>query len=349
MPGMSDEYRECLDAVAFRLWRRVRPLLKWASGEWLGKIFAVAGIIVAVAALAVRGLDWPALIIAVLALLPVFGYGLDRRIKRVAMRRAAGPDAKIHPHDFLCAPLKLDPGYRLSRPAGTSIAQLYPYVDLSDHDVFIHMENPDISREERAAVYERWYNRCPDAFMHLEKMVDGVWRPISISIMLPVSKEGYRTITARATGHRISVIDLDDYGILPRPASKNPIVLIDTWIVDRPGGFGGPGHGKTAARGGNANLLVLRHLAQFWNSANKFRPMVFLVETDNQRLIPALVSMSFQNSGVSKIGETFYRTDRSQFDTLAPAEFKRIKDTVRVIENLTVVPGTTPRPERWYY
>lgn len=130
MPGKSDEYFERLDAVAFRLWRRVLPLLKWASREWLGKAFAVAGLVVAVAALAIGGLDRLAVIIAVLALLPTFGYALERGMKRVAMRRAAGPDAKIHPRDFLCAPLKLDQGYRLSRPADASMAQLYPYVDL---------------------------------------------------------------------------------------------------------------------------------------------------------------------------------------------------------------------------
>jgi hypothetical protein len=349
VPGKSDEYRERLDALAFRLWRRVLPLLKWTAREQLGRALAVTGLILAVAAaFAIGGLELPAMVVAVLTLLPAFGYGLDRRIKQVARRRAAGPDSKIHPRDFLCAPVKPDPGYRLSRPADASSAQLYPYVDLSHHDVFINMEN-ELSRKERAAVYERWYHRCPDAFMHLEKIANGMWRPISISIMLPLSKEGYRTITALASGHGISVIDLDEHGILPRPPSKNPIVLIDTWIVDRPGGFGGTGHGKTDARGGNANLLVLRHLAQFWNSASKFRPMIFLVETENQRLIPTLVSMSFQQSGASKIGEAFYRTDRTQFDTLASAEFAQIKDTVHAIENLAVVNGTAPQPQGWYY
>ena len=174
MSGQSDEYRERLDVVAFRIWRRVLPLLNWISRERLGRTFAVIGFLLALAAaFAVGGLELPALLVAFIAVLSAFGYALDRRVRRIARRRAAGPDSKIHPCDFLCAPLTLDPSYRLARPADGSMAQLYPYVDLSHHDVFIQMEN-------------------------------------------------------ESSGHGISVVDLDEHGILQRPHSKNPIVLIDT-------------------------------------------------------------------------------------------------------------------------
>jgi hypothetical protein len=162
------------------------------------------------------------------------------------------------------------------------MAQLYPHVDLSDHSFFIQAENPDLTRDQRYSLYERWYGLCPDGFMHLEKWDGRQWRPISVSILLPLSGSGYRSITAQSEAHRLSVVDLDADGIRPRVTGKNPFLLIDTWIVDREGGFGGAGHGKSDSRGGNANLLVLRHLTLFWTPATRLRHLCILVETANR-------------------------------------------------------------------
>ena len=67
--------------------------------------------------------------------------------------------------------------------------------------------------------------------------------------MLPLSGPGYRTITAKSEPHRLSVVDLDWDGIRPEVTDGNPFLLIDTWIVDRDGGFGGAGHGNPTSAG----------------------------------------------------------------------------------------------------
>lgn len=310
--------------------------------------YSVAGFALAVFAVRIASIGWPAVVVAGLGMLAGFGYAMDGLIKRFSMHVASGHDSKISPRDFLNAPQQPDDGYRLVRPSDDSREQLYPYVDLSDHSLFIQLENPDLTRGARAALYARWYGLCPEGFMHLEKLVDGQWRPISVSIVLPLSIAGYRAITALGPARR-SVVDLGQDGILRRPSTKHQFLLIDTWIVDREGGYGGQGHGKSATRGGNANLLVLRHIAQFWNSANRFRQTTFLVETANPRLLPALEELTFRESGTSKIDEAFYQTTKSQFDAVAPAEFARVKKEIRAIEAIAVVVGTAPVPTGWYY
>jgi hypothetical protein len=185
--------------------------------------------------------------------------------------------------------------------------------------------------------------------MHLEARDGEQWRPIAVSIMLPLSAAGFRAITAKDQAHRLSVINLDHEGICLRPDTRHPFLLIDTWIVDREGGFGGAGHGKSQSRGGNANLLVLRHLAQFWNSATHFRHMVFLVETANPHLVPALEMMAFRRSETSNIGEAFYMASTEQIDAVAPIEYSRLKNLLKKIESVPVHTGTVSAPAGWYY
>jgi hypothetical protein len=156
----------------------------------------------------------------------------------------------------------------------------------------VQAEN-DLTRDQRASLYERWDTLCPAGFMHLEVREGDHWRPVAVSIMLPLSGAGFKAITARDK-RRLSVIDLDEDGIRQTLDRAHPFLLIDTWIVDRQGGFGGAGHGKSGARGGNANLLVLRHLTQFWNSSRRSAHLTLLVETANPRLIPALQMLSFR-------------------------------------------------------
>jgi hypothetical protein len=119
--------------------------------------------------------------------------------------------------------------------------------------------------------------------------------------------------------------------------------------VDREGGFGGAGHGKSGSRGGNANLLVLRHLTQFWDSSRRSAHLTLLVETANPRLIPALQMLSFRKSGTSNIGEDFYLTSIDQVDAVARAEFAKIKAALKQIESAPVHAGTAPVPRDWYY
>jgi hypothetical protein len=314
----------------------------------MANMYSISGFVFAIIAIPVTLIAWPAVVVAGLGMFVGFGYAMDGYVKRFSMRVAAGHDSKIHARDFYNSPLTPDEGYRLARPTGASPAQLYPYTDLSDHSLFIQAEN-DLTRDQRQSLYERWYALCPDAFMHLEVQDGEQWRPIAVSIILPLSATGYRAITTSDKAHRLSVVDLDHEGIHPRPTARHPFLLIDTWIVDREGGFGGAGHGKSESRGGNANLLVLRHLTQFWNSTNRFRHIFFLVETANPRLVPALEMMSFKKNGTSNIGEAFYQTSTEQMDAVAPSEFIRLKNVLREIESVPVHAGTAPVPADWYY
>jgi hypothetical protein len=359
---MAANRRERVSTFLYRLWQEVRPSLEAAASQRRGLLYAVAALFLAVAVILGRlGLydlgpvaDWVGLILAVISLFAAGFYFVDAWLLRLGMHMAPAPDPSIRALDFQRAPRKLDPEYRLARPTDSSREQLYPYVDLSNHEPFIAGENIQLTRDKRLELYQRWYGFCPDGFMHLEKKVEHRWRPISVSIMLRLSDEGYRAITHRRPHRRVSVIYLDENDILGEYESdknkKGPVVLIDTWIVDR-NGYGGAGHGKTDQRGGNANLLVLRHVAQFWNSATGFPvSMTFLVETGNPRLVPSLIESGFQETGDSNIGEKFYVLNPDQFHSNAAADtFALMKAAVQEIENVAVNTGTSPAPPDWYY
>ena len=225
--------REWLNMQVFRYWRFVRPLLRTTSSPRSAFTLSAVGAVLAVASLSLTAYAWPAAIVAVGAMYPTVGYSMIGRAKRVAMHVAVGHDSSIKPRDFINAPRSVDTGFRLVRPADASWAQLYPYVDLSDHSLFIQMEN-DLTREQRYELYERWYSLCPKGFMHLEKQgPDGNWRPISVSIMLPLSGPGYRTITAKSEPHRLSVVDLDWDGI-PVGSDRRESVFADRHLDRRP-------------------------------------------------------------------------------------------------------------------
>ena len=351
--GMGDlsvyERRERVHVLVFRFFGLIRPLTKTASTPRSASMLSAGGATLAVLGIPFAALvAWPAVIVAVIGLYAAIGYALLAYVRRLSMRVAPGHDRGINQRDFLNAPRSPDAGYRLVRPKDATWAQLYPYVDLSDHSRFIQMEN-DLTREQRYELYERWYGLCPDGFMHLEKQIGERWRPISVSIMLPLSGFGYRAITAKSEPRRLSVIELDRDGIKPRVTRTNPFLLIDTWIVDREGGYGGTGHGKSENRGGNANLLVLRHLAQFWHPAHGLKHVSILVETANRHLVPALEMLSFRQSGSSNIDEEFYLTTPMQFGAMYPEEFGRLKEALEAAEALDVVIGTAPVPAGWYY
>jgi hypothetical protein len=345
--GQADDWRERFAISVFRIWLFIRPIVRSASSVRMAVIYSILGFLTAAAAIPIALIAWPGAIVAGVAMFAGLEYAMDGYFKRLSMRVATAHDTKIHARDFINPPLVPDDGYRLACPTDASRAQLYPYTDLSDHSLFIQAEN-DLTRDQRESLYERWYALCPDAFMHLELNDGKQWRPIAVSIILPLSKADYRAITAK-DAHRLSVVDLDHEGILPRPGDKGRFLLIDTWIVDREGGYGGAGHGKSDNRGGNANLLVLHHLTRFWGSSARPGTMTFLVETANPHLIPALEMLSFKKSGTSNIGEDFYETYLGRMDSVVPTEFTRLKTVLRQVGSCPVHAGTAPVPANWYY
>lgn len=63
--------------------------------------------------------------------------------------------------------------------------------------------------------------------MHLEVREADHWRPIAVSIMLPLSGADFKAITAR-NARRLSVVDLDSGGIRRAIDRAHPFLLIDT-------------------------------------------------------------------------------------------------------------------------
>ena len=229
--GYYDDWREWLANRVFRIWRHMRPLVRSASSARMASMYSIGGFVLAIVAIPIALIAWPAVFLAGVGMFAGFGYAMDGYVKRFSMRVAPGHDSRIHARDFYNPPVAPDDGYRLVTPTEASQAQLYPYTDLSDHSLFIQAEN-DLTRDQRASLYERWYTLCPAGFMHLEVREGDHWRPIAVSIMLPLSGAGFKAITARDK-RRLSVVDLDENGIRRTLDRAHPFLLIDTWIVDR--------------------------------------------------------------------------------------------------------------------
>jgi len=321
----------------FDWWRVRRCLCRPIVSAELSAGIAILGLVLAfVAGVATAILTG---IVGVLALI----YVIDRVSRRLAMRYGPPPDEDIRTDDFTAVPRALTPEYRFSAPSGPSRAQLYPYVDISHESPSIRKAN-DISREGRLALYQRWYGACPHGFLHLEKRVGSQWRPIAISIILPLSVEGLKAITCADRERAIRVIDLDRGGIRDRLDGRHPTLLIDTWIVDRE--YAGAGHGKSRASGGFANALVLGHIALFW-TPRKRSAIKFVVETNNRRLIPMLRGLAFLPSGRSKIAAGWFTVDSKWLRAAAPAEFKQVSEALAALASVAIVDGSAPQPTDW--
>lgn len=325
-------------------WHLRRFLLFPIVNSQLSAILAILGLAVLVVAIWIAQVNSVGWFLAFFCCLGGATYVTDTSVRHFVRRHAPIFEKNIRPEDFTHAPHDLTPEYRFAAPSSSSESQLYPYVDLSHDSTHIRAEN-DLTRKERMELYQRWYRLCPKGFLHLEKLVGSEWRPIAVSIILPLSVEGFASLTHGDKNRQIQVIDLDRNDIRTTLDRRHPVLLIDTWIVDR--AFGGIGHGKKADQGGFANALILRHIALFWNSVNRFRQVAFLVETDNKYLIPVLLMLAFRPSGYSKIGEVFYQVEKSTLQGLAPEEFKSLTAIIHGLESVPIEGETTARPAGW--
>jgi hypothetical protein len=252
-----------------------------------------------------------------------------------------GFEKGIRLEDFTNLPTTLSTDYRFVAPRDASEDQLYPYIDLSHQTTTIREAN-DLSLRQRAELYKRWYRWCPKGFLHLEKLIGDRWRPIAVSIVLPLTLDGYHAVTDPNKKNRVKVIDLNRAHISAELPKKSPrFLLIDTWIVHRD--FRGAGHGKSAAAGGYANALVLRHMTRFWDSNNRGAEIKFLVETTNRRLIPVLRDMAFRRAGRSKIGVSLYLAERSIMKGITPETFGDIVKATAALTSVSIDTGTAPK------
>lgn len=254
-------------------WRFRKIILLPLTGSTLSAVFAIGAFIVAVGAIPFAlayPLGW---ILTAIGFVSAVIYFADHTVARYLMRSGPIFEKGIRSEDFLNAPTEPTSEYRLVSPANSDESQLYPYIDLSHYSAYIRAAN-DLTRSQRLRLYQRWYRLCPAGFLHLEKLVGNEWRPIAVSIVLPLSLEGYASIAAADKDEQTRVIDLSHGSILPALDRRHRILLIDTWIVDR--AFKGAGHGKTQTSGGFANTMVLRDVTQFWNSRNRFPQVTFV-------------------------------------------------------------------------
>ncbi|MGO9902953.1 MAG: hypothetical protein ACLP0J_25435 [Solirubrobacteraceae bacterium] len=329
-----------MNSFAARYWwtaRRVLPLP--IVNNQLSAGLAAVSLVVLVA-------GWTLVGVVVVAVGGVgfVAYGGDRMVRWYITRKPE-PDQQICPRDFKNAPSLVPTDFRFVAPSDAGLTQLYPYVDLSHHSDYVREENT-LSHKDRLRLYGRWYDLCPRAFLHLEKLVAGEWRPIAVSIMFPLSPAGFKSITRGGRNPTISVVDLDAGGIAAELSEDNRVLLIDTWIVDRK--YKGAGHGKTTSQGGFANALVLRHIAEFWNSGMRFPSIKFLVETNNGYLIPTLCDgFHFKSRAPSKIGVNFYDLETADFKAIAAEQYERVIDAVRALEATPILSGTASPPAGW--
>lgn len=254
------------------------------------------------------------------------------------------PGGGIRPEDFLNAPARMTKEYRLVSPANCDSSQLYPYVDLSHNSLYIRSAN-DLTRGQRIQLYQRWYRLCPGGFLHLEKLVGDEWRPIAVSIILPLSLGGYAAMAGADEVEQTRVIDLGHDSILPELDRHHRILLVDTWVVDRL--FKGSGHGKTQVSGGFADTMMLRNIAQFWNSRIRFPSTIFIAETNNEHLIPALRALTFVPAGQSAISADFYKLETATLNALRPHEFRLLVNAIEAIGATPISKGTAPQPTGW--
>jgi hypothetical protein len=168
--------------------------------------------------------------------------------------------------------------YRYVRPRSGSVATnrnlLRPYVAFSGGDLAIAGAHADLTIEGRYALYERWFQINPAAFLSLEKRNWlGNWKPIAVSILLPLTVAGREKLS---TG-QVEVLGLNEFYIASTGVKAN-VFLIDTlivkrWLQGRNRGYGFPG-------------LTIKHIADLWDASPD---AWFLIEPDSTRLTKKLL------------------------------------------------------------
>lgn len=214
--------------------------------------------------------------------------------------------------DFLLPPINADrAGYRFARPDVDDPGQLHPYVELLGGD-------PDS--------YARWLRRCPESFLHLEKYENGGWRPIAVSIILPLRADALRAITHADARRRDRVEDLPDEAILPGlPPRGRRNLLLHAWLVSHD--HRGHRHGKSETGGGYANTLLLRHIAEFWHPDSSPAHTTFVAETTDATVAAMLQAMTFTRMGES----SWYITDTATFESEDDTKFRELTSVLAML------------------
>jgi hypothetical protein len=141
--------------------------------------------------------------------------------------------AQINPLDvrnYMALPKLHADRYRFRMP--TVRGELAPFQKFSDKEPDIAGRHKGLEREKRLAFYQAWFERRPEAFLILDRLEDGDWRAIAVSIVLPLTEDGRN----RFCRGEIATVNPDNIssGLIPyivQSGAKSVHLLYDTLIV----------------------------------------------------------------------------------------------------------------------
>jgi hypothetical protein len=195
-------------------------------------------------------------------------------------------DLAVEGYAFRIRPVKtvLDAENRM-RP---DLVDIGAFVRLSEQSATIVSAHLDLDAAQRLRLYERWCTWSPRSFMLLEHKIQSTvnganklevaWDAAAVTIMLPLSKSGKRRLLDGDT----EVIDLIETDI-QKSEGRTSCLLIDSWVVSKQ-------YQRIPSH--NGHVLLLRHLAAFWNRRGRGR-MTLFVEPDNRSLHRFLCRAAF--------------------------------------------------------
>jgi len=182
-----------------------------------------------------------------------------------------------------------------------------PWVDLSEQ-LGVGFTNEGLDRETRRRLYTSWFSWNPNTFLRLDlhDSARGTVETVAVSIVLPLTRDGYRSLIEKAT----RVIDFRQSDVAEQ-SKRFEALLIDTLIV-------APGRvrrlrSENKDHKGYMDALVLCHIGRFWTCTRqsdgsiKAPPMKLLAETSEKHLIKTIRDgMGFRQIGETKIGAPLF-------------------------------------------
>lgn len=190
---------------------------------------------------------------------------------------------------------------------------------LSHNNTRIRRSNPDLTFEKRCDLYANWFMGNPRVFALLERFPadKSGTSIIANTAILPLTNPILKSLQ---DGKR-KVISLE-----PREICKGTrfgSLLLDTWVIDSRHQEMLPilGIRRTGHRG-YGNLLLLRHIAEFWTPdrfvRNRKGLMVY-AEPDSASMRAALPNWGFDHVGWTAINEPIYRFAYPHEGTASPS------------------------------
>jgi len=232
---------------------------------------------------------------------------------------------------------------------------LEPFVTLSDAEAVIAGANPGLKGKEREELYDRWCqwtvqdeslpwhdpaNRVKSFLLLDQKQPDEAWLPIGVSILLPLTIDGFRHLRPIRRGDQVLSKNLNAATLEGRDLALEPStrLLLDTWIIrQRPCAPGKPLQRFEHYRWGVG--LLLRHVTEFWDPDSKAE-VTFLCEPDNPKIAGMLNDLRFSEKDRDAVsGKLFVLKYPLAEDKVGPEEqhiIERIMANIRTIRSIPI-------------